>query len=351
MTDMRAARLVEPGTPLQIHQLAVPEPGPGEVVVQVHACGLCGTDIHLAIDGDLPVAHTPITLGHEAAGVVARVGAAVSTAREGDRVAMFPAASCGHCRFCASGRESLCDSSQVYGMVRDGALADYVLASARSLIALPKDVPFDIGAVVTDGVATPFHALRSRGGLQAGEAVGIFGCGGLGTHAVQLARLMGAACIVAIDVDANALDRALQLGADFAVDARQEDVVRAVRKHVGRAGLDLTLEFVGRAETVEQAVRCLGKAGRCVAVGVGMARPTMPPLARFVGKEQALLGSFGMDRGDIEDLYQLLAAGRLDLSKSISARYGLDQADLALNHLASKTGGVVRVIVEPQAER
>ena len=348
MANMLAARLIEPGKPLRIDEVAIPEVAPDEVLVQVNACGLCGTDIHLAVDGDLPVERTPITLGHEAAGTIAAVGSGAGPFKEGDRVALFPAASCGTCRFCLEGHEGLCDRSRVYGMARDGALAHYMTAPARSVIPLPKGVPFDIGAVVTDGVATPFHALRSRGNLRAGESVGVIGCGGLGTHAIILARLMGAAPIVAIDVDAAARKRAEELGADLTIDPGQEDPRKAIRKHLGSSGLDLTLEFVGRSQTVELAIRCLGKTGRAVVVGVGMDRPALPPLLSFVGREQAVIGSFGMNRRDIEDLYALIAAGRLDLSASISARYPLEKADDALRRLASKEGGVVRVVVEPR---
>ncbi|MBI4728994.1 MAG: zinc-binding dehydrogenase [Acidobacteria bacterium] len=349
MRTMRAARLHRPGEPLRVEEVEVPEPAEGEVLVEVRACGLCGTDLHLAVQGDLPVARTPITLGHEAAGVVARVGRGVRSPVEGDRVALFPAASCGECRFCRAGRESLCDRSKVYGMARDGALADYVAVPARSLVPLPATVPFDIGAIVTDGVATPFRALRARGRLRAGETVGVFGCGGLGTHAVQLARMMGAASVVAVDVDPRALERAARLGADLALSPGETDVAGEVRERLG--GLDLALELVGRPETVELALRCTGKCGRTVLVGVGPGRPSLPPLAAFVGREQSVLGSFGMDRADIEDLYRLVEAGRLDLSGSISAKYSLEEADAALRRLAGKEGGIVRVVVEPHLAR
>ena len=348
MTTMLAARLVKPGEPLDIAQVAIPEPAADEILLEVAACGLCGTDIHLAVDGDIPVERTPITLGHEAAGTIAALGSGVTRFAVGDRVALFPAASCGTCRFCLAGRESLCDNSKVYGMARDGALAHYVAAPARSAIPLPAAIPFDIAAVVTDGVATPFHALRARGRLRAGESVGVFGCGGLGTHAIQLAKLMGAARIVAVDTNQDALDRAMSLGADVALNPGDGDAAKAIRREFGGGGLDLALEFVGLPETVELAVRALGKGGRAVIVGVGMGRASLPPLISFVGREQAVIGSFGMDRADIEDLYALVAAGRLDLSRSISARYPLEEANAALGLLASKDSAVVRVVVEPR---
>lgn len=370
MTTMLAARLIAPGEPLEVSTIPIPAPAPDEVLVQVKAAGLCGTDLHLAIVGDLPVARTPITLGHEAAGIVAQVGADVTGVAMGDRVAMFPAAWCGTCRFCLAGRHSLCDRSQVYGMTRDGALAEYVVAPARTLIPIPDGVPFDIAAIATDGVATPFHALRERGRLRPGETVGVFGCGGLGTHAIMLARLMGAARIVAVDVDPAARARAVRLGADLALDPATTDVARELR---ALGGLDLALEFVGRADTVELAVRSLAKAGRAVVVGVGPGKPTLPALASFVGREQAVIGSFGMDAADIVAVLNLVASGRLDLSESVSARYPLAEANAALAHLVghgpahfdeataatpaspaagmAEARGVVRVIVEPEAYR
>ncbi len=344
---MFAARLYKPGEPLRIEEVPVPEPASQEVLVEVRACGLCGTDLHLAVEGDIPVLRTPITLGHEAAGVVAAAGTGVRDLHVGDRVALFPSACCGACHFCLAGRESLCDSSRVYGMARDGALANYVAVPARSVMALPEEVPFDIGAIVTDGVSTPFHALRSRGRLDAGESVGVFGCGGLGTHAILLARLMGASHVVAVDINASARSRAAELGADIVIDPSDGDVAQQIRSRLGSKGLDLAVEFVGKSETVEQAVRSLGKAGRVVVSGVGPERPTLPPLLAFVGREQAVLGSFGMNRADITDLYTLIACGRLDLGTSISAHYPLERSNEALQQLASKDGNVVRIVVEP----
>ncbi len=348
MTGMRAARLYTPGEPLVVEQVERPTAGPGEVVIDVRACGLCGTDLHLAVAGDVPVAHTPITLGHEAAGVVAEIGAGVDSVQIGDRVVLFPAASCGACPWCLCGRESLCDRSTVYGMARDGALADSVLVPARSVIPLPDGVSFDVGAIITDGVATPFHALRSRAQLRPGETVAIFGCGGLGTQAVLLARLMGAAQVIAVDIDAAARARALELGADVALDPMTDDVPAAIRKRLGGRGADVSLECVGLPDTVGLALRSVGKGGRTVLVGVGPGRASLPSLLAFVGREQSVVGSFGMDRADIVDLLALVAAGRLDLSGSISARYPLAEAPAALAHLAR--GGVARIVVTPEPQ-
>lgn len=347
MGDMLAARLYEPGQPLRVENVPVPEAGPGEVLVEVAACGLCGTDIHLAVEGDIPVARTPITLGHESAGTIVALGESVSNFTNGDRVALFPAASCGDCGYCKAGRESLCDRSKVYGMARDGGLAKYVTAPAHTLIPIPDSVPFDIAAIVTDGVSTPFHALRARGKLQPGESVVVVGCGGLGTHAIMLAKMMGAGRIIAIDVQSQALERAVELGADLAINAAEEDPAKAIKAEFGKSGVDLALEFVGAAKTAETALRVLGKTGRAVLVGVGMERPMLPALIRFVGMEQSVLGSFGMDKTDIEDLFAHIDAGELDLSKSVSAKYPLAGINDALGALVSKDQGIVRIVVEP----
>lgn len=346
MSTMTAARLVKAGEPLSIEELPIPEPAAGEALVEVKACGLCGTDIHLAVAGDLPVERLPITLGHEAAGVVAALGSGVDGPAPGTRVALYPAATCGQCKFCLSGHESLCQRSKVYGMARDGALAGYIAVPARTLVELPAKVPFDIGAIVTDAVATPFHALRGRAGLKEGDSVGVFGCGGLGTHAVQLAKMMGAGRIVAVDLDDAALERAKGLGAELAINPGRVDVAKEIRAQADGDGLDVACEFVGLSSTVELALRCLGKRGRAVVVGVGTERPALPPLAAFVGREQSVLGSFGASMADIADLYRLIEESRLDLSGSISAHYPLQRANEALQRLASKEGGVVRVVVD-----
>ena len=347
MKEMQAARLYAPGQPLVIEPVPIPAPQPHEVLVQVEACGLCGTDIHLAVDGDIPVERTPVTLGHEAAGTVASIGSTVSDFSVGDRVALFPSATCGECRFCRTGRESLCERARVYGMARDGSLAQFVVAPSWSLIRIPESITFDIAAIITDGVSTPFHALRSRGALTAGESVAVVGCGGLGTHAIMLARMMGAGHIVAIDTQEQARNRALELGADLAIDpAAEPRIDKAIRQQQGR-GVDLSLEFVGRSETVDLAVNVLDTGGRAVVVGVGMAQPVLPPLVRFVGRELSVAGSFGMDKRDIEDLFVLVAGGRLNLDRSVSARYPLSGINEALARLASKDTDVVRLVVHP----
>jgi 2-desacetyl-2-hydroxyethyl bacteriochlorophyllide A dehydrogenase len=346
-TTMQAARLHEVGAPLRIDTVPVPQPGPGQVLIEVEACGLCGTDIHLAVAGDIPVSRVPIILGHEAAGTIAALGEGVGGFTIGQRVALFPSAICGKCRFCRAGRESLCEATQAYGMSEDGALARYIVAPAFGTLPIPDEVDFAGAAIITDGVSTPLHALRSRGALRAGEAVAVVGCGGLGAHAILLARMMGAGFIAAIDTQAEARARAVEFGADLVIDpADQSNPGRAIRARLGR-GVDLALEFVGHPETVEATLRCLDTGGRAVLVGVGPGRPALPPLLSFVAREHSVIGSFGMDKRDIADLLDLVARGRLDLSRSVTQSYPLAQVNDALGRLARKDTGVVRLVIEP----
>lgn len=346
---MKAARLVKPSQELEIDNVKVPEPAGDEVLMEVRACGICGTDLHLAVEGDIPTAFTPITLGHEAAGEVVQTGQGVRSIEEGDRVAMYPAATCGYCRFCRRGRQSLCENSKVYGMQRDGALAEYVTVPARSVVPLSENVDFDIGAIVTDGVATPFHALRTRANLRPGEEVGVFGCGGLGTHAIMLARLMGASKVIAVDTEPAALKRASRVGADLTLNPEKQNVAQRIGEEVEGHGLDLAVECVGLSETVELSLRCLDKGGRTVVIGVGPPSPELPPLLSFVGNEKQVIGSFGMDRRDIKDLLTLVSQNRLDLSDSVTTHYSLENVNKALKHLSSSRGEVVRIVVTPDS--
>ena len=183
--------------------------------------------------------------------------------------------------------------------------------------------------------------------LKAGESVAIVGCGGLGTHAVMLAKMMGAGFIAAVDTQETARARALELGADIAIDPAGEVAPRKIiRRQLGK-GVDLALEFVGRSATVDCAISLLDTGGRTVIVGVGMEAPVLPPLVNFVGREFSVIGSFGMDKRDIEDLLQLIDRKKLDVSRSISASFPLADINEALGRLAAKDTEVVRLVIRP----
>ncbi|HYT29471.1 MAG TPA: alcohol dehydrogenase catalytic domain-containing protein, partial [Actinomycetota bacterium] len=227
---MKAARFVATGRPVSVEDVPEPAPGPLDVVVRVEACGVCASDLHF-IQGEVPLpAPAPLTLGHEASGVIEDVGAEVPPGWAiGDRVSVMGGKVCMACPRCVTGQLEDCMNPQIMGAHYDGAWAERVVVPFYALARLPEGVPFEHGAIACDAVATPYAALVERGALRAGERVGIWGIGGLGTHAVQLARLMGAAFVAAVDPLPAARERALALGADVVLDPTEDDVPAALR--------------------------------------------------------------------------------------------------------------------------
>lgn len=347
-STMRAARLHRPRTDhtpedVRVDEVPVPEPGPGEVLVEIRACGVCASDLHVA-QGVTPHGPAlPQILGHEPAGVVAAVGGDVADWQPGDRVAFVMARPCGRCGYCLAGRQNLCLHLSVPGVDADGAQAEYAVADPRFLAPLPEDVPFEQAAILTDAVATPYHALK-RGGVGEGVVCAIFGLGGLGMHAVLLAKLAGAT-VVGVDLDPVNLERARDWGADEVVDAADGKPARLV-KQLTEGGADRSFEFVGANATVDQAVKCLKPGGRATIVGLTPERMQLMPEALFVAGELEIVGSFGSIPSDLHELLDLLEAGRLDLSRSITHRFGIEQFPEALRGLETRDDHPIRMVVE-----
>lgn len=336
---MRAVRFHGPGTRPRIEDVPDPVPGPGEVRVRVRACGICGSDVHI-VHGVTP-SLVPVTLGHEPSGVVDDPGD--SSFEPGARVAVAAGYGCGECAVCKADRENVCPRLHIPGITRDGAQATYVVVPARALVPLPDSVDFATGAIVTDAVATPFHAIR-RSGVRAGDTAVVFGLGGLGLHAVTILKQVVGARVIGVDVLPGARERALAFGADEVLDAVSP--ARAIRAMTD-GGADATFEFVGAAAVTDQAVKALRRGGTCTVVGV-----TPEPLA--LGLAQALLvageltlqGSFGCSRAELVELVGLVGDGTLDLSGTITHRYALDEFDAALRTLETKEGDPIRVVIE-----
>lgn len=343
---MRAVRMVGVGKPLEVHDIPVPSPGPGEVLVRVAACGVCASDVHV-LDGSLPaMPPVPVTMGHEPSGTVEAAGPGVVWPPAGTRVVMHAGKRCGTCRACLAGKSlEECRASRTMGVDFDGAWADFIIVPADSCVALPDNVPFDQGAIIADAVATPYAAVVDTAAVKPGERVAIFGIGGLGTHAVRIARMAGASFVAAIDPRPGARERASALGADLAVDP--DGAVAAIREATGGDGVDAAFDFVGANAVVKAAVSSLAPYGRAVIVGVGGEKISLGPSILFALKHSALLGSYGYRRSHIETLVGLVASGRLDLSASISAKLPLEDAAEAVDMLATKRGDPVRLVLTP----
>ncbi len=344
-TNMTAARFREVNEPLQLEDIPVPGIREDEVLVQVKAVGLCGSDVHIVFEGVTPTPFTPITLGHEPSGVVAAMGARVEGWEEGDRVAVTPLLFCSSCRNCITGHTNVCLERRILGIQANGALAEYLAAPAKNLVRLPENVPFTVGAIITDAVATPFQALAERAALRAGETVAIFGAGGLGLHAVQISRLLGAQKIIVVDPREGQLERAAQMGADLTIDPQQTPPVEAIQEATGGLGVDVAAEFVGLQETIAQCVESVVMGGRVVVAGLGADPINIVPPTEFVRKGISFLGSYGFTKRNIEQLVQLAASKRLNLEESITHTFPLEEVNTALEYLHEKIENPIRIAV------
>jgi propanol-preferring alcohol dehydrogenase len=303
---MKAAVVPALGAPLEIRDVPVPEPGPGQLLVRMVTSGICHTDIHAA-RGDWPVKpQPPFTPGHEGVGVVERVGPGSVQRAVGDRVAIaWLGSACGRCRYCVSGRETLCESQTNSGYSVDGAYAEYALVDERFAVPVPEAVSsFDAAPLTCAGVTT-FKAIKVAG-VQPGERVGVFGIGGLGHLAVQYARIVGG-IVVAVDVEDEKLALATELGADEIVNARTQDAVAAIRE---AGGLDVAVALAASPESFEQAYRSLRRGGRLVCVGLPAEGALQIPIFDTVLGGISVIGSIVGTRQDLADVFALHAAGR-----------------------------------------
>ena len=342
---MKTARFYKVGEPLKIDLIPVPRLGSEDVLLNIKACGICGSDIHIVYEGVTPTAYTPITLGHEPSGVIADLGLEVKGWKVGDRVTINPFLTCGKCINCLSGNSQICLSRRVIGIHTEGGLAEFLKVPSENLVGLPKNIPFDQGGIAVDAVATPYHAITSRGALRVGEKVAVLGCGGLGIHGVQIAKVCGASLVIAVDASDSALERAKKVGADEVINPRKESPVQKIKDLTEGIGVDLALEFIGLRETIDQAVRCARVGGRVVIVGLGPDEVILPPPTQIVRTELSLLGSYGSTTSEIQSVIDLVASGKLNLSDSITERFPLEEVNRGLDHLHKKIGNPIRIVI------
>ncbi|MCZ4548116.1 zinc-binding dehydrogenase [Rhodococcus erythropolis] len=346
MTTMRAQRFYSSTRTYAVEDVPIPVPGPGEVLVKVAYCGICHSDLSL-INGtfttDLPV----VTQGHEASGVVAALGSAVSGWAEGDRVVVAAGRSCGHCAACVRGHAIGCASGQIMAFGYDGGWAEYTLAQAAGLTPVPDNVPLDQAALLADAVSTPFGAVVRTGRVEVGEAVGVWGVGGVGTHIVQLARLVGASPIIAFDPHPAVRERSLSLGADYALDPKASGLADTVRERTQGAMLDVAFDSAGFGTTFDQALGCVRRGGRVVTVGMSGDTVSLGTTFEFGASRKSVLGHFGYRNADIATLAKLVSTGRLDLTRSISRIISLEDIATGIEDLEHHNGDPIRILVKP----
>jgi len=323
----------------------VPAPGARDVLVRVCAAGICHSDAHYRA-GRSVVRPLPLTLGHEVAGVVERAGAEVTSFKAGDRVCLHYLASCGECVYCQRGNEQFCTSGAMMGKYRDGGYAEYVVMPARSVFRLPEEVPFEQGAIMMCSTATSLHALN-KARLRAGDSVAVFGVGGLGLSAIQLAKVLGAREVFAVDIRAGKLALAEQFGAVPVNAAAREPVADIVRLTGGR-GVDVALELIGLPVTMRQAVQSLAIQGRVALAGITDKTFEVAPYFEVLNKEAEIIGVSDHLAQELPQLIEWARRGALDLSRVITRTVPLEAKAVndALDDL-ERFGEPGRTVIRP----
>jgi 2-desacetyl-2-hydroxyethyl bacteriochlorophyllide A dehydrogenase len=341
---MKAVRMVRAGQPLQLFDLPIPEIGERDVLVRVRAAGICHSDAHYRA-GRSPVRPLPMTLGHEVAGIVEQTGAQVRRVKEGDRVCLHYNITCGECYHCSTGNEQFCPNGLMLGHYTDGGYAEYVAVPARNAIPLPSEIPFEAGATLMCASATAFHALR-KARLRAGERVAVFGVGGLGLSAIQLAKAFGALEVYAVDINDDKLQLAEQYEA-IPVDARKVEPVSEIRRHTHDQGVGVSLELIGLPQTMRQAVQCLGVMGRAVIAGISDQPLEINTYGELLGKEVEIIGSNDHLLQELPMLVDMARRGVLDTKRVVTGVIPLEAQAIneTLDALEKYEGGVRTVIV------
>ena len=366
---MRAAVALDVGR-LEVQDLELAPPGPGEVLVRIAASGVCHSDLH-ALDGTLPVP-LPTVLGHEGAGVVEACGEGVRRVAPGDHVVLSWVPSCGSCYYCRIGRPDMCDEAfaiqiqgslpgggmrlsgpqgPVYHFLGTSCLAEAAVVAERSVVRIAGDLPLDAAALVGCAVTTGYGAVVHTAGVGKGASVAVLGLGGVGLSIVQAARLRGAEPIIAVDRVAKKLELARRFGATDVVDASAtRDVVSPVLDLTGGRGADFAFEAVGRPATIEACYAMTRKAGMAVVVGIAAPHEEIRLNAFAIpAASRVLTGSwYGRSRPeeDIPAILELYRAGRLDLDGLITRRYRLDEVREAFADL--ERGELARGVVVPK---
>lgn len=332
---------------LEITDVAMPELAAGDVLIQVKACGICGSDVH-GYDGSTGRRIPPLVMGHEASGVVHTVGEGVEGFEVGDRVTFDSTVYCGDCYFCNRGQVNLCDDRKVLGVScgeyrQHGAFAEFVRVPARICYALPDELSFEHAAMI-EAVSVAVHAVN-RAEVVEGESAVVIGTGMIGLLVVQALRDAGCGQVIAVDLDEGKLDLALELGATGKINAGDEDLSARIAGMTEGRGVDIAVEVVGATQPLETCVQSVRKGGRVVLVG-NLAPKVELSLQRVVTGEISLLGSCASN-GEYPQCIEAMAGGRINVEPLISARIGLDEAAGYFQRLYDGEDGLMKVIVQP----
>ncbi|MCC6179814.1 MAG: Zn-dependent alcohol dehydrogenase [Chloroflexi bacterium] len=359
----KAAVHYEAGQGLEIEQLEVLEPRKGEVLVRYVASGVCHSDLH-HIQGKVPHP-TPVVFGHEGAGIVEAVGADVTSVKVGDHVLTSYIPSCGRCSWCITGRPNLCDlrdlprhlmhdgtsrfrkgNQEIYQYLQVSTYADRAVVPEVSLIPIRKDAPLDVICLVSCGVMTGAGSVMNRAKVTPGSSVAVFGCGGIGLNAIQMAKIMGASKIIAVDVFDQKLEWSREFGSTHLVNASREDPVERIHEICGKGGADYAIEAVGLQKTMEQAVVAVHRGGTAVMIGVAPTGTRISIETPMLLQERIVTGtSFGSSRQrvDLPMIVDMFMDGTYKLRELISQQIDLEDLNRAYEEL--ERGEVRRSVI------
>jgi len=327
--------------------VAQPEMGAEDVLIQVKASGICGSDVH-GMDGSTGRRQPPIIMGHEASGVIVDAGASVTDYKKGDRVTFDSTIYCGKCHFCKMGKINLCDNRRVLGVSCDdyrqhGAFAEYVVVPQHILYAVPDSVTFEQAAMV-EPVSIGLHAVK-RAGVTGDDTAVVVGTGMIGLFVVQCLKALGCGRVIAVDLEQEKLDLAKTLGADVIFKADTCDVQAEVEKLTDGRGADLAFEVVGITPTIQTAAKCLRKGGSLTLVG--NISPTIElPLQVVVTRELTVYGSCA-SCGEYPECLDLIAAGKVSTDALMSATAPLSEGASWFKRLYDKEAGLMKVVLQP----
>ena len=335
---------------LEVTEVEKPTPGADEVLIQVSACGVCGSDVH-GYDGSTGRRIPPIVMGHEAAGIVAAVGSGVSNFKVGERVTFDSTVYCGRCAFCLKDEVNLCDQRQVIGVScgefrRAGAFAEYLTVPARIVYRLPASLSFAEAAML-EAVSVALHGVAVTG-MKGGETVLVIGSGMIGLLLLQAARVAGCARVVICDVDATRLALAMQLGADRTILASGMELVQEILCATNGVGVDVVLEAVGREETIVGAIDCTRKGGTVTLVG-NISPQIMLPLQKVVSRQIRLQGSCA-SAGEYPQAIELVSSGQIKVAPLITAIAPLRDGPSWFERLHAREPNLMKIVLDPRID-
>ncbi|MEI8066280.1 MAG: zinc-binding dehydrogenase [Actinomycetes bacterium] len=333
---MRAGRLTVSTRSFAIVDIPIPTPQGNEVLIKVMAAGVCLSDVHF-LDGTLisgSLKSDVVTLGHEVAGVIEEIGSSITDFHVGDHVVMV------------AGIRDSDGRLRTQGFDYDGGFADYVICHADNLVPIPESISFEQACIIPDAVSTPWAAITHTAKMQSQQSAVVFGIGGLGFHAVQLLKIIGCS-VIAVDPSEFARNRALMVGADFAFDSTDSDLIAKVRSVTAGAGVNAAFDFAGVASVRKPALSMLAEGGKLVIVGIANEPITIPSDMAFAYRRTQLLGHYGSEKSHTQEVIQMVSDGILNLSASISQILPLEQAFEALTALREKIGDPIRIVLKP----